>query len=259
MIYSGLVSVSFRKLTPEEIIELVKRANLDGIEWGGDVHVPHADLETAEKVRKMTKNAGITIAAYGSYYRAGISENEGLKFEDVLKTAKVLQAPTIRVWAGNLGSEKADKDYREKVITDLKRISLLADKEGISISLEHHNNTLTDTNESCYKLMNELADSSIMQYWQPPLGQSNYLNIEDLNALLSKLTNVHVFFWEYKDGKIDQRALSEGKHEWLKYLHLVKKSESDHFAMLEFVKGDSPEQFMKDAETLTSILQEVNS
>ena len=46
MIESGLVSITFRKLTVEKIIELVKEAGLQGIEWGGDVHVPHDNTES---------------------------------------------------------------------------------------------------------------------------------------------------------------------------------------------------------------------
>ena len=42
MIRGGLVSITFRKLSPRAIIDLVTRANLIGIEWGGDVHVPTA-------------------------------------------------------------------------------------------------------------------------------------------------------------------------------------------------------------------------
>ena len=40
MIGSSLCSVTFRALTPEEVLELAARAELDAIEWGGDVHVP---------------------------------------------------------------------------------------------------------------------------------------------------------------------------------------------------------------------------
>ncbi len=63
---SGLVSVTFRQLTPSAIITLVTRAGLDGIEWGGDVHVPHGDLVRARQVRQQTIQAGLQSAAYGS-------------------------------------------------------------------------------------------------------------------------------------------------------------------------------------------------
>ena len=66
MITTGLLSVTFRKLTPPEIVGLVRQAGLAGIEWGGDIHVPHGNLDRAREVRQMTLDAGITIAAYGS-------------------------------------------------------------------------------------------------------------------------------------------------------------------------------------------------
>jgi 3-dehydroshikimate dehydratase len=44
MIHPGLVSVTFRKLTPVEVAGLVKKGGLKSIEWGGDIHVPHGDL-----------------------------------------------------------------------------------------------------------------------------------------------------------------------------------------------------------------------
>ena len=71
MIYSGLVSVTFRALSPAEIVELVARAGLEGIEWGGDVHAPHGDVARARDVYRRTVDAGLAIPSYGSYYRPG--------------------------------------------------------------------------------------------------------------------------------------------------------------------------------------------
>ena len=38
MLKSGLVSVSFRGLAPEEVAKVAVASQLEGIEWGGDVH-----------------------------------------------------------------------------------------------------------------------------------------------------------------------------------------------------------------------------
>ncbi|HNC24059.1 MAG TPA: sugar phosphate isomerase/epimerase, partial [Opitutaceae bacterium] len=102
MIHPGLVSVTFRALTPTQIVALVRQAGLRGIEWGGDIHVPHGNLARAREVREMTQEAGLSVAAYGSYYRAAQSEADGLAFEHVRATAVELGAPTIRVWAGGV-------------------------------------------------------------------------------------------------------------------------------------------------------------
>ena len=69
----GLVSVSFRQLPAEEIVRLCAECGLEAVEWGGDIHVPHGDCATAEKVSGLTEAAGLRTAAYGSYYRCGVS------------------------------------------------------------------------------------------------------------------------------------------------------------------------------------------
>jgi 3-dehydroshikimate dehydratase len=113
MLYPGLVSVTFRELSLEKIVDLVAQAELTGIEWGGDVRVPHGDQGQARAVRRMTVETGLTVAAYGSYYRAGHPETG--PFEAILETAIELDAPSVRVWAGKRGSADADAAYRARV------------------------------------------------------------------------------------------------------------------------------------------------
>ena len=71
MLKSGLVSVSFRSLPPEEIVRLAAGCGLGAIEWGGDVHVPPGDIANAARVGEMTRAAGLAVSSYGSYYRLG--------------------------------------------------------------------------------------------------------------------------------------------------------------------------------------------
>ena len=58
MLTLGLVSITYRKLTPAEIIPLVRDAGLSCIEWGSDIHVPQTDLANARRVGEMTRGAG---------------------------------------------------------------------------------------------------------------------------------------------------------------------------------------------------------
>lgn len=80
-----------------ELIAACRRAGLQGIEWGGDVHVPHGNLEVAREVAARTREAGLEIPSYGSYYRVGRDESAQVSFARVLDTAVVLQTPLIRV------------------------------------------------------------------------------------------------------------------------------------------------------------------
>src|SRR5689334_8415517 len=86
MMFPGLCSVSFRNLSAAEVVALAKQAHLRGIEWGGDVHVPHGEVETAKAVRDLTLAAGLGVPSYGSYYVVSESEKQGLHFQSVLES-----------------------------------------------------------------------------------------------------------------------------------------------------------------------------
>jgi len=250
MITPGLVSITFRKLSCAEIVALVAKAGFKGIEWGGDVHVPHGDMAVARDVRRMTEDAGLVVAAYGSYYRAAESEKEGLAFEQVLASAKALGAPTIRIWAGKQGSDKADAAYRRAVVEDACRVAALAAAENITISLEYHGNTLTDTNASAQRFLREADHPNVFTYWQPPVGMPQAECVAGLKAILPRLTNLHTFYWITTDAGREKRPLAEGKTAWAAYLEAARSTGRDHYALIEFVYQDTPEQFLADAAAL---------
>ena len=254
MIRAGLVSVTFRQLAVERIISLAAEAHLDGIEWGGDVHVRHGDTVAAAHAARATTEAGLAVAAYGSYYHVGESEAQGLPFATVLDTAIALGAPLIRVWAGARASADADQNYRDQVVGDSVRIAELAQAAGIEIAYEFHRRTLTDTGVSTCRLLTEVlgadTQSSGGRQAQPPANVSTYWQVDPaagpaanataLEAVLPWLSNVHVFAWA-TDGK--RRLLAGDSENWRGYLRQLTRSGKQHFALLEFVKNDDPDVF----------------
>lgn len=252
MIWPGLVSITFRALAPAAIVALVRDAGLRGIEWGGDIHVPHGNLPRAREVRELTAQAGLTTAAYGSYYRAAQSEAQGLAFASVLETALALGAPVIRVWAGPAGSAAASPQLRAQVAADLRRIAALAAAARVGVSLEFHNGTLTDTAESTARLLAEVDHRNLSTYWQPPLHLDPAACLADLRRLLLRLTHVHVFEW--RPGTTDRLPLAAGAERWRSFLELAADAPGDRYAMLEYVEGDAPANFRRDAATLKSLL-----
>ena len=253
MIYSGLVSVTFRKLSPAEVVALVRKAGLRGIEWGGDVHVPHGDVGRAREVRALTEEAGLKVAAYGSYYRAGWSETNGLPFKHVLDSAVELGAPTIRVWPGNKASADMSGRERGAVVEDLRRIAGLAEQAGVTISTEFHGGTLTDTNESAAALLAEVAHANVFTYWQPHNGEETAECVAGLRAVAGRVSNVHVFHWWPTSA--ERHALADGAARWAEFWRELRALPGERFAMLEFVQGDDEEAFLRDAGTLTEWLK----
>ncbi len=247
MISSGLVSITFRELDTDEIIDLVVRARLGGIEWGSDIHVPAGDLATAKKVRELMDKKGLRTYAYGSYYRVGENENPAVDFKPYLDCAVALGAPSIRVWAGKRGSGEADEAYREAVAGDTRIICDMAAQEGIVISYEYHPNTLTDERHSALDIFHTVDRPNLNLYWQPNYSLDKEENVAALKMVLPYLRDVHVFSW-FPD--YSRKSLKEGEDLWMEYLDIIAGDKKEHKLMLEFVKDNKPDQLLEDAATL---------
>lgn len=61
MFKPGLVSITFRQFGVEKIIELVKTAQLKYIEWGGDIHAPHGDVDRAKQVGELKCSRSVKV------------------------------------------------------------------------------------------------------------------------------------------------------------------------------------------------------
>lgn len=256
-LFTGLVSITFRNLSPRDLVELVARAGMDGFEWGGDVHVPHGDENRAKEVRTLTEQAGLKTACYGSYYHLGLKDTDrktpfgdNPDFHSVLDTALCLGAPMIRVWAGKIASKNATEEDRQCVISDTFRCADLCRGTGVQLAFEYHGNTLTDTIESGRALVEATRHPQVTTLWQPPNCQPKDHCLASLESVVDTVSNVHVFHWLCRSGQIDRRPLNEGEDRWLDYLQRLQKTGRDRWALIEFVSGGKPEQFLEDAATL---------
>ncbi len=257
MIVPGLCSISYRGKSVDEIIALTVKAGLEAVEWGGDVHVPHGDLPLAREVRDKTLDAGLRIASYGSYYRAGRAAAGQTKpvFEDVAASAKALGASTIRIWAGYCNREEADDSLVRELLEDVRRCAGIAAGEGMSLSFEYHGNTFTNTDRNAQLLASELPGENIRFYWQPPHHNRDSENLAGLLFLMDRITHVHVFQWVLqKDGSLDRRLLEEGRERWASFLAPFAGREGETFAYLEFSRGDDPANLLRDGAVLREIL-----
>lgn len=242
----GLVSVTFRQLPPEEIIALCREAGLAGIEWGGDIHVPHGDLAAAQKVGELTRAAGLSVVAYGSYFR--LASDKSPAFSDVLASAKALGAPVIRIWAGQRGSADADEAYWSDLIAEALRCADLAGAQQITLAYEFHGGTLTDTLPGALRLLEATRHPFIKSLWQPPVGFTAAQALDTLRQILPWLQHAHVFHW-WPDAS-SRHPLAAGADRWTAYLQEIRSVRPDADLLLEFVREGDPGAFLEDAATL---------
>lgn len=251
MIKPGICSITFRDESPESVIRLSKDAGLLGIEWGSDVHVPLNDLDNARRVGELTRAAGLEVAGYGSYYMGFEKDGEpALPFEPVLQGALALGAPVIRIWAGSLSLEKTDT-YFDTVVRRSREAAAMAEEHGIEVAFEFHRNTFTETLEGALRLLDDAKHPNLKLYWQPPHGSSLGQRLQEIDAFRDCLSNVHVFHWESAPQPPFPRLdLAAGSDLWKPCLDAISAIPGDRYALLEFVRDNSVEQFQKDARTL---------
>ena len=243
----GVVSATFKALPAQEVIRLAVENHLEAVEWSENAHVQPDDPEDAAALRRATLDAGLQIAAYGSYYRLGEYDDPAAVFARSLRSAESLGAPTIRVWAGVKPSAEADETYRAKLAEEAAMIAGLAAEKGIRVAFEWHKNTLTDTNESALRLLREAGHPNLCCLWQPTVALTPAQRVAGIRLLGDRLVNCHVYSWpDGTRGPLNQA-------EWKLYLDAATCGGS-HFALLEFVRDNSPEQFASDAARLIDLI-----
>ncbi|MDR1011562.1 MAG: TIM barrel protein, partial [Opitutaceae bacterium] len=212
------------------------------------MHAPPGNTVHANAVGRRTRDAGIAITAYASYYRLDASEQEGVSFASILDTAVALGAPVIRVWAGSRMKEAECPDHRKHALDDALRIAGIAKAAGRAIAFEYHSNTFADTPESAEAFLADATHPAIFSLWQPPNGQSDDCCVRSLEGILARLHHVHVFHWWPDAGT--RLPLAAGEARWRRFLKLLEdkcKVAGDVDLLLEFVAGDSESQLLQDA------------
>ncbi|MFV2010790.1 MULTISPECIES: sugar phosphate isomerase/epimerase family protein [unclassified Micromonospora] len=248
-IRSGMCSVTLRQESALAVLDVAARAGLSRIEWGGDVHVPPGDTRAATSVRDAGRDRGVTVASYGSYYRAGSDPADD--FAAVLASAVALGAPRIRIWAGTLGSAEASTEQRRAVVRATRAAAQRAADADIGLAFEYHSGTLTDTAESTLRLLADVDHPAVRTYWQPPLDLPDAVAVDDLRQVLPWVDAVHVFSWW---PGYERLPLTARDRLWSDVFAVLRAAGRDYDALLEFVVDDDPDRVAIEAATLTRLI-----
>jgi len=254
----ALCSVTFRESRYDEVLSYAAEAQLAAIEWGADQHVPAGDLARAREVAAASRERDIAVASYGTYYEVGVAPVS--EFERVRDTALALGAPGVRVWGGRRGVDSKDvpAEDREKIADALRSVCEIAQAARLTVSLEFHRQTLTDTLASTIDLLARTAHPALHSYWQPRGGIVLDEALAELEALRPHLSHLHVFNWDARRERFPLEAASALWQPLLQHVAAWPEAASPRWAMLEFVAGNAVAAFERDAATLRSWLRIAN-
>jgi len=238
----GLVSVSFRACTPEQILSAMKDCGLSCIEWGSDVHCPP---EKAAEIAALTKAEGIVCCSYGTYFCLGVTPVEQLP--DYIAAAKCLDTNILRLWCGDKNSEEHTKEEKAELFAQCPLAAEMAEKSGVILCMECHNQTYTNKKEAALELMQAVDSENFRMYWQPNQYRPEEENLECARLLAPYTTHIHVFNWKGKE----KRPLREGVEIWKEYLSCFAGRRT---LLLEFMPDGKMETLKREAAALREIV-----
>lgn len=190
----GFTSNSFRQIKSlKKIVEIAVDSGAECIEWSGDVHVKNPD--DAKTAKAMCDEAGIEICSYGSYYRVG-SKNVS-EWQSVCETASALGAASIRVWLGKADSQKTNTEAYANLLEDTKAICAVAEKYGLIVCPECHDNTYNNNTDAFLKIREDTGSENFRTYFQSRYRRKEY-DLDRIERTMPYIENVHVSFFDMR-------------------------------------------------------------
>lgn len=244
MFNTGLVSISFRSLTPEQIVDYMLDAGLRYVEWGSDVHAKKDDIETLQRIAALQQEKGIVCSSYGTYFHLGqdpLSELPGY-----IAAAKTLGTNILRLWCGNRKSTDYTAEEKKVFFEECRAAARIAAENNVIFCMECHNNTYTQLLEGTLELMEAVNSPAFRMYWQPNQYISVAENIDCANRIAPYTVHIHAFKWIGQN----KYPLAEGAADWTEYLKAFK---GEHALLLEFMPDDKPESLKQEAATLNDL------
>ncbi len=238
----GLCSVTFRKKSVREVIEISKKADVSYIEWGGDIHV--RTVEDARKAKKLCNDSGIKISSYGSYFNC--MDYDESKWVEICLIAKEMDAESIRVWLGREDSEKTSENEYKILLENTKKMCDIASGYNLLVCPECHDNTFNNNTDAILRFIGELKRDNFRTYFQSRYFRKEY-DSDRIERTFDYIKDVHI---SYRDLKKEQRFRKKDKKYIDRLLTKLKEKSFDGIVMVEFVSRDSEKVFLKDVGKL---------
>ncbi len=197
----GFTSTSFRQIKSiEKIVRIAEASGAEIIEWGGDVHVK--SISDAWRAKVLCDRAGIEISSYGSYYRIG-SKNEA-EWKRICEIAAAMGCGSVRVWLGRTDSEETDETAYKRLAEDARSICAEAEKHGLKVCPECHDNTFNNNTDAFLKIRNDIGCENFKTYFQSRYRKKAY-DLDRIERTLPYIESVHISYSEQTRERLFSR------------------------------------------------------
>lgn len=252
----GLCTISNKEWPVGDVVELAGEVGYDGVEiWGRD-HVGDGTTATCRQIHDVAAACNVEIPVYGSYLRPG-SDSFADELDEEVRIAADLGAEFVRVWPGSVSYGEHSDDHWEDAVADLSATAEAAAERGLSVTVEKHANTLTETAEGATRLVEEVDEPNCGLNWQPSFQLDADAVLADAEACAPHANNVHIQAPSEPGGS--RCLLSAAHFDVPAVFGTLSDAGFDGYVEVEFVTEDAPyrEAVRADRDYLQSVLEGV--
>lgn len=260
-------------LTPEETAAKTKTFGYDGIEWGIDKDLSitfEQAIRDAEHYKRISDDNGLEIVALGT----GLVTNELEKINKMFDVSARMNCPQFRIWAPWYGftREEMQKNNYNRLFSqaqkDLEPIEKLAQKYGITVTIEIHFGNICPSVGLTHRLVSSFDPRYIGVVYDPPNmiieGRESWkMGLELLGDYLA-LVHLKNVIWRYGDRDHLERPCEFGWHwawaeldkgmvDWAEIIQLLRSFGYNGYLSLEDFSARPVDEKMKIIDYLRGL------
>ena len=264
----GICTIAFKRKKIADVLQIAAQGGADGIEiWAQPGHVGYPIMDDEiSTIRETAAGAGLEICALGSYLQPGkpqVFDGIPVSIENQIQIALLLKTKIIRIWAGSSNFEATNPGEREKAFDNIRRMADIAGEAGITLVLERHNNSLTNTWDSPPLVLEGIGRENVLLNYQvvypAPADELRTRAVEDYHHLLGMSGHAHLQnYTTDRSQKLERSFLAEGIVDYSRLGAAAKSANYSGYFMIEFLPDDcrglsTVESLRRDIEYLRGL------
>ncbi len=211
MIRPALSSAALLGASIDEVLRSAIDAGVSGVEWSDDGFLEPGDELSAGRAMMATLRAGLCTVSYSTLYRPGL--HAPAAFSRVLASARILQAPVIRMWAPPpRGARRGEAKAFAAAVRDLGD---LAGASGVTLCFGMARGSILDSYRRADEALSRADHPFVKLCWEPLPGTPFDESMESLSLLRGRVGMLCARAG-VRDGAA--RLLSEREEDWLHFI-----------------------------------------
>lgn len=239
----GLSTLALRRHDVFRVVELAAEQGLEAVEvWGRAPHLPTLNDEDFLKgLRAHIIGRGLTVAALGSFLNPAMADFQEAT-GPVLRTAELLGAPIVRVWAGSKNVEEPSPAEWEVCVEGLRSLAYKAQDAGLLVAIEMHAGTLAENTRWVLRLLELAGHPALKVVWKPFTHPEADDSLDALSAVAPHVALVHAHNYRALDalgaGRYERTALDQGGIDYHQVVSLLSEEGFNGCLAIEYLVGE---------------------